>query len=556
MKGATMNTVIGIDLGTTRSEVAYVEYDHATIIPNQEGDRITPSVLLIRYSDKGEREVIVGKRAKHAAVAEAENVARLIKRHMCEKDYVWIDGKEKEYTPQELSALILKKLKQDAEAHLGNEVTEAVITVPYYFGDLERSRTRQAGEIAGLNVLRILNEPEAAAIAYGLGKTGQPMTLLVYDLGGGTFDVTIMRVDSDGSIIGITSNGNKFLGGANFDGDTVSYFVDEFKKVHELDPLKDLATHQDFLEKAEQAKEDLSYDQKVSVSLSCGGKSLTVELTREKLEEIIVPWIDTTITIVKDSLADAWKKMDNITDEEFEKVKASEDKWNEVINQQWTKIDRILLVGGSTRSPLVSRKLRDEIRKAIAGTGKSDEEIMKEVDRKFASGVNPDEIVALGAALFASDLKKIKGLPSPIKSITAHSLGVKAKDPVRNKYINDKLILKDTEIPAKKVSMYTTEADNASTIQIILLQGEEEDPEYCTVVGEKDGYVLSGIPPMKANEPQIEVTMEYDLENIIHLTARELKSGQTMNVEVKYPELLTSEEVRKKKEELLSLPVR
>lgn len=553
-----MAKVIGIDLGTTRSEVAYVdEYGRPIIIPNREGDRITPSIILIRYTDEENREVIVGKRAKHAAVAEAENVARLMKRHMCEPDWIWVDAKEKEYTSQELSALILKKLKQDAEDSLGEEIAKAVITVPYYFGDMERSRTKQAGEIAGLKVLRIFNEPESAAIAYGLAKTGEPMTFLVYDLGGGTFDVTIMEVLEDGAIKGITSNGDRFLGGADFDGDIIRYFSDEFEKAHGVNPLSDLAAYQDFMEKAEQAKEDLSIDKKVSVSLASEGKSLTVELTRNKLEELISPYIDTAVHIAREALGDAWKKREKISEEEYEKTKANEEEWDEIAKGEWRRIDRVLLVGGSTRIPLVVRKLKEEVRNAVVESGKSEEGVAREVEEKFASGINPDEIVALGAAMAADNLEKNKELPSPIKSVTAHSLGVKAWDPTREKWINDKIILKDTEIPVKKKpDCYTTKEDNATAVQITLLQGEEEDPKYCRIVGEEEGYTLADIPPMPKGGPQIEVTLEYDEENIVHLNARELKSGKEINVKVKHPQLLEPEKVKKKKEEYRELPVR
>jgi molecular chaperone DnaK len=348
-----MGKAIGIDLGTTVSAMAIVDANlgRPVMIPNLEGTPLTPSAVMIRGEER-----VVGLRAKRSAVARPDNVFQFIKRRMCDPDFVFTDADEQTHRPEELSALILKKLKQDAERALGTEVTEAVITVPAYFADLERNRTRQAGVIAGFDVLDIINEPTAAAIAYGVGKGEPNKTILVFDLGGGTFDVTIMKVVGRDELQVLTSGGDRFLGGADFDRELSNYFVQKFEATHGVDLKKsgNSQIDQEFLEKAEQAKIDLSADTEVYVTLSAVGKVLDLTLTRDEFEGIIRHHLDLTRDLTKEALKAA--------------------------GLDWRDIDKVLLVGGSTRIPMV-RAMMQELTKQ-----------MPEV------GINPDEVVALGAA--------------------------------------------------------------------------------------------------------------------------------------------------------------
>jgi molecular chaperone DnaK len=506
-----MAKVIGIDLGTTHSAMAVVdETGRPKIVMNSEGKSITPSVALFRAED-----VVVGERAKRAAIAEKDNVAMFVKRHMCEPDWEFIDGKEGVHRPEEVAALILKKLKQDAERQLGDEVKEAVITVPAYFQDMERNRTKTAGELAGLNVLRIINEPTAAAIAYGLESMGHEELAMVYDLGGGTFDITIIKV-ADQKIQVVTSDGNKFLGGVDFDNALVEYFSDQFNEKHGIDPTKDLRTYQDFYSRAEEAKIDLSADTMTYVSLSAAGKTMDIELTREQFEDLIRPRLQNTLDLTQESLEAAAEKLGKTI--------------------SWNDIDTMLLVGGSTRIPLV-QKMVEEL------TGKPPQ-----------VGINPDEVVAMGASIIAAQGvgkpvvdANLEALPSlEIRDVTAHSLGVIAIDTETDVEYNSIIIPKDSEVPAQKSEMYTTIVNNQTDIRITVLQGEDRNPKYCTLIGKEDGYVLSGIPPMLKGVPEIEHTMSYDKEGFVLLTAKELSSGKKLDIEIENPSLLT----KKQKEEI------
>jgi len=498
-----MANVIGIDLGTTNSAMAIIdELGRPKIIHNKEGKNVTPSCVMIRG---GER--IVGERARRAAVAQEKNVAMFIKRHMCEPEWFFIDADGNEHRPEELSSIILRKLKQDAEHSLGKEISKAVITVPAYFQDMERNRTRQAGEMAGFEVLRIINEPTAAAIAYGLDQVGNELKVLVYDLGGGTFDVTIIQIKGT-DIDVITSTGDRFLGGVDFDEVLTQHFAKQFKNKYGVDPLADPQTYQAFRDTAEGAKIDLSVDTETYIALSAAGNTLNMELKREDFEKLISHYIDRTRDLTEQALKDA--------------------------RLTWTDIDKVLLVGGSTRIPCVQEMLRNLS------------------EKEPESGINPDEVVAIGAAVIAASeageiVRNSKGeaLPSvKIKDVTAHSLGVIALDTVRNKEINSIIIPKDTPIPAEVKKMFSTVEDYQTSVVITILQGEDEEPQYCTVIGEKDGYVLADIPPKPKDQVQIEVTMQYDRENTVHLTAKELSSGKQLNLQIKNPFLIDSSEAQ------------
>lgn len=504
----TQQYVLGVDLGTTMSCMAVVDRvtKRPRVLPNKEGRNVTPSVVLF----KGDA-VIVGERAKRSAKVYENDVALCAKRHMCEPEWVFIDSQGKEHRAEEISALILKKLKQDAEAALGEPVKKAVISVPAYFQDMERNRTRHAGELAGLDVLTIINEPTAAAIAYGLDavmKSKAGTRILVYDLGGGTFDVTVMEI-GEGTFNVLASGGERFLGGVDFDEALVKFFQEQFQESHGFDPLADLRVYQDFLDRAEQAKIDLSIDSEVVVGLSAGGKSLDVEITRKELEDLISPFIVRTIELTEQTLAEA-----KVT---------------------WENIDKVLLIGGSTRIPLVQEKLR-----RVSG---------KEPEK----GVNPDEAVACGAAIIGAqkagervvDRTGVEIRDLRFRNVTAHALGIVVVEVAENgteKEVNSILIPKGSPVPAEGTAMYTTHVNNQTSARITLLQGEDEDPKYCTVVGESGGYVMSGLPPRPKGEPRIEVAAQYDEEGIIRVRARELDSGKELRIEVKYPQLLTATE--------------
>ena len=516
-----MAKVIGIDLGTTHSAMAVVdETGRPKIVMNSEGNSTTPSVVLFR-----DEEVVVGGRAKRAAIAEPHNVALATKRHMCEPEWEFTDDKERTHRPEGISALILKKLKQDAEKQLGEEVNEAVITVPAYFQDMERNRTKTAGELAGLKVLRIINEPTAAAIAYGLESVGQEKLVMVYDLGGGTFDITFMKVTGQ-KIQVIASDGDKFLGGVDFDDALVEYFSDQFKEKHDTDPTKDLRTYQDFYSRAEGAKIDLSADTVTYVSLSALGKTMDIELERAQFEDLIHPLLQNSIDLVQEALGAAGEKLGK--------------------QMGWNDVDNILLVGGSTRIPLV-QKMVEEL------TGKTPE-----------VGVNPDEVVSIGASIVAAHGvgeqvvdANLDAIPSlEIRDVTAHSLGVNTIDLKTGEEYNSIIIPKDSEIPAQGSKIYTTVRDNQPVIQTQVLQGEDRDPKYCATIGDEDGYVLSDIPPMPKGVPEIRQTITYDKEGIVHFTAEELSTGKKLDVDIKSPSLLTEKQQENIAKEIAGMTVK
>ena len=490
-----MSKVIGIDLGTTNSCVAVLENGEPQIIANSEGMRTTPSV--VAFTKGGER--IVGEPAKRQAVTNADNTVISIKTHMGTDYKVNIEGKS--YTPQEISAIILQKLKADAESYLGQQVKEAVITVPAYFTDAQRQATKDAGRIAGLEVKRIINEPTAAALAYGMDKLDQDKKILVFDLGGGTFDVSILEI-GDGTFEVLATAGNNRLGGDDFDKVIIDYLAEEFKKAEGVDLREDNMALQRLKEAAEKAKKELSSTMSSNINLpfitatASGPKHMNIDLSRAKFDELTHHLVEKTMEPTKRALADAGLSV--------------------------SEIDDVLLVGGSTRIPAVQEAVKNFI-------GKDPHK-----------GINPDECVAAGAAIQAGVLTgEVNDLL--LLDVTPLSLGIETMGNVMTKIIE-----RNTTIPTKKSQVFSTAADNQTAVDIHVLQGERSMAYDNTTLGR---FQLSEIPPAPRGIPQIEVTFDIDANGIVHVTAKDLGTGKEQKVTITSGTNLSEEEIERKVKE-------
>lgn len=514
-----MGRIIGIDLGTTNSCVAVLDGGEPKVIPNSEGANTTPSIL--GFTNSGEK--LVGQAAKRQAITNPEKTIfeakRLIGRKFSSREVqefikaapfkiieakngdAWIKVGDREYSPQEISALVLQKMKQTAEDYLGEPVTEAVVTVPAYFNDAQRQATKDAGRIAGLDVKRIINEPTSAALAYGLDKQGKDHTVAVFDLGGGTFDISILEL-GDGVFEVKATNGDTFLGGGNFDQRIIDWLADEFKKENTIDLRKDKMALQRLKEAAEKAKHELSSATETDINLpfitadASGPKHLNLKLSRAKLEALVADLIDKLVAPCETCIRDSGVAK--------------------------SKIDEVILVGGMTRMPRVQQKVKE-----IFG-------------KEPHKGVNPDEVVAVGAAIQGGVLKgDVKDVL--LLDVTPLSLGIETLGGVFTKLID-----KNTTIPSKKSQTFSTAADNQNAVTIHVLQGEREFAEHNKSLGRFD---LVGIPPAPRGVPQVEVTFDIDANGIVHVSAKDLGTGKEQSIRITASSGLSEEEIKRMQKE-------